>query len=156
MKVILPVAIASLLLASGCSSLRLEGGHSTVLPPSAARAVTEQCSRASAPAYEGTWTPSVRDIEVLEARLPRLRRLHATCCIGGWQVESLHNAYLQYVGLVVGGKKLIYVNAFRAEKPPPAWRIQPELACDGGSAFWGVVYDPASGRFTNLSVNGLD
>jgi hypothetical protein len=33
-------------------------------------------------------------------------------------------------------------------------RSTPVVVCDGGPAFWGVVFDPESNAFLDLRVNG--
>lgn len=78
--------------------------------------------------------------------------------------------HFQYGALMRGSKRLIYVNALADEtvlyagttenghpfKPDPrqVWRRGAEVVCDGGPNFWGVEFDPRSGRFQNLSFNG--
>jgi hypothetical protein len=63
---------------------------------------------------------------------------------------------------VVGGRKLIYINAFCSkpqdivvEKGWSDWRKDPVEVCDGGDCFWGAVYDVLSGKFSDLQVNGV-
>jgi hypothetical protein len=53
----------------------------------------------------------------------------------------------EYVGIVVGGKRFIYVNAYPAGGP--------SSVCDGGSSFWGVVYEPEAREFGDLAFNGM-
>jgi hypothetical protein len=36
-----------------------------------------------------------------------------------------------------------------------AWRTRVTMICDGGNAFFGVVYDPKMKSFTGLAFNGV-
>ena len=126
--------------------------HWILLPASAAPEAAKQCSR-GAPQVQGGWTPNPQDIAGLEQRLPAIARLE-----GGFTGHSIHIehpelAYRQYVGVVVAGHRLIYVNAVRGPFEKYA-REHVEVVCDGGSPFWGVLYDPATGRFFDLQTNG--
>jgi len=70
--------------------------------------------------------------------------------------------YRQYLGITVGGRKLIYINAFHprvlalraASRSPESWRTRAMTVCDGGEWFWGAVYDPAAGKLENVQFNG--
>jgi hypothetical protein len=49
----------------------------------------------------------------------------------------------------------IYVNFASAQGGLPTNPARDAVvACGGGAAFWGAVYDPVSGRFEQFSVNG--
>jgi len=67
--------------------------------------------------------------------------------------------YRQYAGLVIAGRRVIYVNGVRSsaipEGPVPFdWRTQAVQICDGGPITFGVEYDPATRRFSNFAFNG--
>ena len=126
--------------------------HWVLLPASAAAEAGQQCSR-GAPKVEGGWLPAAADVAALEQHLPQIAALE-----GGIEGVSLHiaypeNFYRQYVGIVVGGRRLIYVNAGPYLLTGPN-REHVAVACDGGSRFWGALYDPRAGRFFNLQING--
>ena len=89
----------------------------------------------------------------MESKLARIKRLRAKCCITGAQVKSLEDFYMQYAGIVVKGQRLVYINAFASDDPPEFWKERAVIVCDGG-VDWGVLYDPANGRFFDLAVNG--
>ncbi len=61
----------------------------------------------------------------------------------------------QYVGIEMDGRQLIYLNAFHlpddADIDPARDAIR---VCDGGAQFWGAVFDPASGSFSDVQFNG--
>jgi len=92
----------------------------------------------------------------MESRFSRLLRLESEhCCVLGGRIERMETYRLQYVGLVVAGRKLVYVNAF-CSAPPPAWDSTALVdACDGGPCYWGALYDPETGRFSELAFNGI-
>ena len=62
--------------------------------------------------------------------------------------------YRQYVGIVVSGRKLIYLNAVCKRFHNPGWRnaIEPDV-CDSGCN-WGVVYDPETHLFSHWERDG--
>ncbi len=147
------VAIGMVLLALISASAQRK--KSTLLPPGEAKKVADQCSRPGPPEFSDTWQPTGADIELMESRLPRVKGLRAKgCCMEGAQVEDPGHFYMQYVGIVVKGKRLIYINAFADDDPPESWKKEAYIVCDGGTD-WGVLYDPETGKFSDLAVNGV-
>lgn len=66
--------------------------------------------------------------------------------------------YYQYGAVVRGGKRLIYVNALLtsfASDDKNLWQREPAVVCDGGPNYWGVEWDPKSGKFQNAGFNGF-
>ena len=131
---------------------------SVVLPRGQARRVTRLCSRRGPFKVDSSWTPASSDIAKLEANLANITSLHSEAGevgdLAGQQIEKPERYYRQYVGIVVNGKKLIYVNAACHPRASDGWRTQFLDGCGGGSCYWGVEYDPRAGRFSNLHVNG--
>lgn len=156
-------------------------GHAAVLPLAAAPRTLEACMRKIPRGIQGYWTPGealVRDVErrlppVLDAVLVRVAR--ANDYEHTYTTADYHR---QYVGITRGGKRLVYVNGMAssfvkawsrgavnteigaaADTATPAWARVPLDACDGGSGFFGVVYDPETGEFGrvefNQSFNGI-
>lgn len=127
-----------------------------LLPDSAARAVSHLCSREGVGKVQGSWNPTSHDIERLESELAaisRLRSRHGEVGeLKGVQISQPYAYYRQYVAVVAGGHKLIYVNAF-SYQPPSSWRKQLVDLCDTGRDAWGVQYDPATGHFSDLIIN---
>lgn len=63
--------------------------------------------------------------------------------------------FRQYGGLLIGGRKIIYVNAFRAHAWGLSdWRSKAFDICDGGSNFFGVEYDVETKTFRPFAFNG--
>lgn len=117
------------------------------------------CSRPGPPRFDGTWTPTDADIRALESHLSKISELHTKTFRSGRQIQHPEEYYRQYFGIRVGKKNLIYINAFDDsltsldEKILQMWRTTPIIGCDGGKSFWGAVYDPASGTFSDLEIN---
>ena len=151
-----------------------------VFPPASAGQLLRQCSRTPTP-IQGTWNPSPDQVRLLEGplsvlldhqlsalRLPDSLRPHAG------------DYYRQYAGVIVGGRRIIYVNGFHktqvaetrtfltehrndsaalrnfpsAFRDSDYWRGVATMVCDGGEYYFGVEYDPETHRFRNFSFNG--
>ena len=125
-----------------------------VLPPSEARHVSRLCSRTVPMGITGGWRPSADDIRKLESQLPKLTSLRSKGGVVGVQISDPATYYRQYVGITLGERKLIYLNAFRDDKPPSHWHEELADYCDGATAFWGVLYDPDAQIFFDLQTNG--
>ena len=129
--------------------------RSAILPENAAAdLLTRMCSRPGPPKFETTWTPTLDAVETMESQFVRLKSLAVKNKFE--QMRRPKSYYRQYIGIVVGGRKLIYINAFcNVDKKPPAyWRDKPVMNCDGGCD-WGVVYDTLSRSFSDLQINGI-
>jgi len=155
--------IALLLVGCSAATTRVAPDRFAVLMSSRAEELLSQCSR-PAPEAEGTWQPSISDIAQLETDLPHLvGRKARGCCIRGERLRDVNTYFRQYVGVVISGRKLIYINAFPMTEfddwPPqvsrPAWREEPIKVCDGGSGYWGALYDPVRRSFSDLAFNGI-
>nr|WP_269450687.1 hypothetical protein [Stenotrophomonas sp. MMGLT7] len=130
---------------------RIKAGQSWVITRQAvAEQVLDTCSRDS-PAHHpgrvaGYWAPSRQQVEQLEARQQRLAPRIA-------EPESYDR---QYVGIVAGGRQLVYLNAFRlpdhADIDPAREALR---GCDGAAGFWGALYDPETGEFSEIEVDGV-
>ena len=146
--------VVGLAFLASCASGRSPAGRSVVLPASDYARVLMLCSREGPRGVEGSWEVSAGVVLDLERDLPKLARLRSSaCCLWGGRVRDPGSYYRQYVGIVVGSRRLVYVNAFRS-LPGPSWRSEPVGGCDGGEGHWGVVYDPATRRFSDLAFNG--
>ena len=107
-----------------------------------------QCSRYT-PSAEEYWTPSKEEIFQLETNFEKLASLESNRCCNSGRIEGSPLDYFRrYHGIVIGGKKYIYVNA--SSRPIN----EMEMFCDGGKAHWGVLYDPETKTFSNLAFNG--
>jgi len=147
------LALACTAAIAGCAGGKV---RSAVLGPEQAEVVSEQCSRPNPPRYESTWLPGVQEIQQLEQDLPALNALVPAG--GGVQVGNAAAAggyYRQYYGIVVHGRRLIYINAFvESMYKSTDWKHYAIVVCDGGAGAWGALYDPASRDFSGFAFNG--
>ncbi|MCC4634899.1 hypothetical protein ACFFJ4_18080 [Xanthomonas dyei] len=150
-------ALAVLALA-GCATTQapstvptnLKSGQSWIITrQSVAEQVLDTCSRDSPARHPGQitgyWEPSHQQIEQLESRQDALTPT----------IAEPREFDRQYVGVVIEGQQLIYINAFKLPNDPPVKPAREAIkVCDGGSAFWGALYDPQTGGFSQIAVNG--
>ena len=104
------------------------------------------------------WTPLLDDVMKLERQLPAFLRREG-------QAGRLHNEKpaplwkrvagykRQYFGLVEKGRSIVYANFF-CNGLGTDWQRRPVDVDDGGDCYFQVRYDPHTGRFFDLSVNG--
>jgi hypothetical protein len=103
--------------------------------------------------HRGTWKPTKEDLAHLEAGISQI----STLLITGWpaklHIEHPENYYRQYVPIIRGGQKLFYVSAFCENPLPNYWRSRVVVVSDGGTCFWQAFYDPATKRYSHLTIN---
>ena len=129
-----------------------------LLPSSEARAATQTCSRTPPSVTTGTWEPSAADVDGLRRNLSRLVGLKSTeCCMPGTTLETLNGVRIQVVGVIrSNGRKALYLNALsRNQLKDVTFSSKAIKVCDGGEAFWGALYDPEDGTFSELAFNGI-
>jgi hypothetical protein len=135
-----------------CDLASAQREKSVLLPQSEAHSLAEQCSRTNPPEFNETWQPTEAAIKDMESKFSRI----AECCEEGTRFDDPEDSYMQYVGIIVKGRKLIYINAFPfVGELFKDWKERAVRVCDGGSGFWGVLYDTETGKFFDLAVNGL-
>lgn len=73
-----------------------------------------------------------------------------------WGLDStrLFDSALQYIGMIVDGRKYVYLNGFYTYSSDPNvdipyWQDRFVLRCDGGG--WGALFDPATLEFSELA-----
>lgn len=61
----------------------------------------------------------------------------------------------QYLGLIRGEQRIVYINAFPVNFGDAVGRSKSQFVkgCDGGNLFWGIEYDVLSKSFANFSVD---
>ena len=140
------------------------------LPPKAstislwyAASTFDQCSRTAPQPGEVFWIPSAAQVREIEAALPPMfaarKRQGLTVPQESDAVQPFSYQH-QYIGFVQNGERLIYVNASpvydRAGLDEREFSLleKPEVMCDGGRFFWGVVYHPHSKTFEAPAFNG--
>jgi hypothetical protein len=99
-----------------------------------------------APAY---WTPSEAEVAALEAAAEDFIEEQGYDQISNW----LDQYRRQYVGVEVDGRRRIYANFF-CQVSGVDWKDEPVFVLDGGDCYFHFEYDPETGKFLNLQVNG--
>jgi hypothetical protein len=139
----------------------------TILSESEGLRGVRQCSRRTPGPVQGLWTPDAAIIATLEPVLASA--LHGALeraspskpppvLPAGAAAPARFTAveyYRQYSGLIIGGRRVVYVNGFRSGRTPPAnWQTVAPRTCDGGLSFFGAEFDVETGTITDLSFNG--
>jgi hypothetical protein len=155
----LSVVIALLSLSTAAVAAPL--GDSVVLPVRQGMMLMDQCSR-SVPEWDDFWTPDAAQIADLENGFEEA--VAAELKKRGEQAPSA-GFDRQYIGITVHGQKRIYVNAFIHAlsdgkstvvfPPRDFWRSNAVVVCDGGSYYFGAVFDPTTKTFSDFAFNGV-
>src|SRR2546422_11669605 len=93
-------------------TLSLHDALPILFPRASAEQLLRQCSRAPTP-IQGTWNPSPDQVRLLEGPLSVLldRQLSALRLPYSLRPHA-GDYYRQYAGVIVGGRRIIYVNGF--------------------------------------------
>jgi hypothetical protein len=148
-------AIAALYVLLSSASLTVTVGQSTsrsaVLPDVEARKLKDTCSRGLVH-FDDTWRLGNDVVCGLNEKLQQLSNVtksHAE----RRQLLPPHRYHFQYIGIVVRGRRLVYVNAISGDMVREDWRTVFADICGGGPGAWSVLYDPASRAFVDLWIN---
>jgi len=161
------VILAALL---GMSACKAERNSAALIPSWAALVPSQNAAVVGQPcgpplhAAEGIWSPSQEDIRRLERQLNLvLEESLARSLLPDSLRPAVNDYYRQYAGVIVNGRRLIYVTGFHRQYlasvqqlhgDTTAWRTQPVLVCDGGEFYFGAAYDPSDGHFIAFQFNG--
>jgi hypothetical protein len=123
---------------------------SFILPTSVAEIMFKQCSRPVPQHADGYWEPSAQDIGVLENDLRAYVAMHVTL----FPLHAMYNR--QYIGFTRADGHYIYGNFYPSDmgKTESKQGTVPVIMCDGGSGFWGIVYDTQTHTFEMPQFNG--
>jgi len=144
------------------SGARLRADRGVILPEREAKNVLTQCTRRVPTEVAAYWTPDQQTIRRLERALaPALQ--HAIDQEVTSPAPSVGDYYRQYVGLAIGGRRVVYINGFhrshlvaQARADPgrsPTWRTRAVNVCDGRTTFFGAEYDPATEKVQGIRFN---
>jgi hypothetical protein len=149
-------------LSSSNHSSRYVPEFSTVISSAKGDEMLRQCSRSVPSEVDGYFEIAKGEIEKLESNFKDILKVKATgCCLLGGKISNLNSYCYQYLGLLINNKRYIYINAFQFDSKDDLntffkeWESNPIIACDGGESYWGVLYEIDSGKFTQLSINGV-
>ncbi|MCR4376132.1 MAG: hypothetical protein NUW22_14915 [Acidobacteria bacterium] len=136
--------------------------HGVVLPESAGIPLRRPrlCNRPMPWPIEGTWTPEPTVIARLELRLgPALSEALARAPSSRFPKPEVQGFYRQYLGFVVGGRRIVYINGahervVQGARNAEDWKTIAWNGCDGGLLLFGAEYDPAADTIDNVIFNG--
>jgi hypothetical protein len=151
---LLTLAISFEAIAAPQSAIQLIADGGYLVAHEKADEIFRQCSRGAPEHDSELWTPSRIQIAELELALPKYLANRNGL---GKSTPPKSVAYVrQYVGFARSGVRLIYANFLPEELkyPPAELRARPIVMCDGGSVFWGIVYNPATRAFEEPQFNG--
>lgn len=119
-----------------------------------------QCSRARPQNVTAMWEIGPADQMRLEDNYKKVFRLTGqSCCVEGAKIRKINGYGYQYAGVVIAGKRFIYINAFPFKGNLKLFlkenQNRPYTVCDGGTSFWGVLFDVENKTFSELSFNGV-
>ena len=121
-----------------------EPPQTVVLDSAALSDVLHPCSRQAPTNVTGVWSPSLAEVRRADSLVTAelALRLGEIPRLAPWH-PSTSDYYRQYVGLLIGGHKVVYVNGFlRATvhdyQDSLAWRHSYVVVCDGGEGYFGA------------------
>lgn len=158
------ILVVSASFSAACQNTGFKPSFSSRLDSVSGRSLLNQCSRATPENVSGFWAITANDMNDLENHFLNIDTLISKeCCLEGMKVRTLEGFAFQYVGVIINKRKYIYINAFpfshikmlkeHRSGFDPAKR--PVIVCDGGSSFWGALYDTDTKKFSQLSFNGV-
>jgi len=139
--------------------------RSVVFSNNAAHALVRQCSRRVPTSVADGWVPDHDALGRLERGLmPALQAALDHVTAPGQRALRATDYYRQYGGLVVGQRRIIYINGFHraylsltlsgdTRERATEWRTRAVNVCDGGLMFFGAEYDPSAGQFEAVTFN---
>lgn len=124
-----------------------------IFPAQQGAQLLKQCSRKVPQDISDYWTPTDEQVAGLKSALDVYLRQHAADrgSVLSFPLDSYHG---QYTGIVSGGKRLVYGNFYIHQADWLHEDTQPVDVCEGGRSFFGVVFDPATGRIVDVAFNG--
>jgi hypothetical protein len=138
-----------------------------IVPRSVAPRLLEQCTRHVPRGLEGTWSPTPQQARRVEELFTQ-RFDTATSCLTNFPPSDppLRGSIdadrygLQLGGVVLNGRRFIYVNGLVRyligighSGDSTWWRRNAVVACDGGSEFFGILYDPSADTLGYIDFN---
>ncbi len=99
------------------------------------------------------WSPSVADIQAAEDGVIAFLQENESAFFTDRPVwERLNEYNRQYIGVVLDDRKILYANFFCSDDPD--WKENFVLVMDGGACYFQFKFDPNTGKFFQLQVNG--
>jgi hypothetical protein len=150
-----------------------DSARGVLFPADRALELLKQCSRSRFSTVHETWLPTVEQLSALETAVAEVLARELSRFWGRSDGPHVRDYYRQYSGIVLNGRKVIYVNGFHSNeitflpgeeraaaamplafRDPDGWRQHPLMVCDGGAYFFGAIYDPESSKVLEFEFNG--
>ena len=152
--------LAIIFVFSGCSSFQLNPGYSTLFPGHEARDVADACWPGVLAGIEDEWDPTAEVITQMETLLKDLNKAIArTGCTVSGEPKDINRFRRQYFGVVLSGRRVVFINAFDLEIGNGQSNGKPNKMCaavnDGYCSFWSAIYDPETQMFEKLKFAAL-
>jgi len=146
------------LILMGQRAIQLEKRY-VILSPTESENAAKYVSRWPQETVNGTWALSQSDVDGLESNISHIADIpFPHPAYKGSQIPHPEKYYRQYAGVILNGRKIIYINALceaAGNDGESYWREKFVFVYDGGKCFWNVRYDPETKIFSLLQVNGL-
>lgn len=130
--------------------------YCSILKADKGKELLKQCTRCTPKEVTGFWDLAQPEVEKLESNFKKVLQLKSSACSVSYpnvSVSKLDEFLFQYIGVYIGGQKFIYVNAFISRDTKDVWKTEPVNACDGGTGFWGVLFNLENFEFSKLEIN---
>jgi hypothetical protein len=149
---------------AGAQLVQLPAAGRFVLPVSEGNRLLAQCSRPAPQHVIQFWQPSADEIDELEIALEQdlEKREKAGKPVPAKNL-AFHRQYIGFIQRVGAGPQeelFIYGNFYPAGEAS-RWRkrqneaAEPVSICDGGNAFWEIVYNPSTKTIEGIQFNGF-
>jgi len=127
-----------------------------ILSVAAGPKLLNQCSRSVPDGVSGYWNPSIEDVNYIDRNVDGYFYTEKTRGIRKLPRKNLDRYHRQYLGITVNGKRLIYGNFYYSKliEPSDNETLEPEVICDGGNDYFGIVFDPVERKFLDVQFNG--
>ena len=126
-------------------------------------ALLGQCSRCVPKGINGFWTTTSTDMQALEnyfRNIDSLTTKEQQCGVINASISRLERYAFQYIGVMINGRRFIYINAFPANEVEDLKKNHadpskyPLIMRDGGDYYWGALFDIETNQFSDLAFNG--
>jgi hypothetical protein len=134
----------------GCQNNVQQSGSGILFDVSKGKKLLEDCSGSELQdSVSFFWTPSVKEYRELQTNFYKLSP----------QIKNPDDNLFQYIGILLNGKKYIYLNGFPKSELENVKSVHQDLktsvvlTCGGGSRFWRALFDVDLKAFTKIQIN---
>lgn len=129
-----------------------------IMPSKFGQKTISQCSRWYPEKVDSFFEITSKEATLLVSKFSEIKNTKSKlCCNERAKITNINQYGYQFIGVVISGKKYIYINAFDMEfvtQIKRDWKKEPFTVCDGGSYYWGVLFDLKTTKFSKLAFNG--